>query len=148
MNRRNFVKAVVGVGAGTLVAGTGYVASTGFYDVVDRIVREELSYLSVNDSVYDAFMSDVKQQRAISHLGFQKEWFVRLHFMFGKSGTFFLPYRYKYEQYKSQIIGTFLLSTDFFYNNMDESKPISYVTLYHPYKNACSNPFSSLHYPV
>ena len=146
MKRRNFIKTIVGVGAGTLVAGTGYVASTGFYDVVDRIVREELAYLPISDSVYDAFMRDVKQQRAINHLGPQKEWFIRLHSIFGKSGTFLLPYRYKYEQYKSQIVGTFMLSTNFFSNGMDESKPISYATLYHPYKNACSNPFSSLYY--
>lgn len=127
------------------MAGTGYVASTGFYDAVDRIVREELSYLPINDSVFSAFMRDVKQQRAINHLGPQKEWFIRLHFLLGKSGVL-LPYRYKYEQYKSQIVGAFLLSTDFFYDGMDESKPITYVTLYHPYKNACSNPFSSLYY--
>lgn len=137
---------MAGVGAGTLAVGTGYVASTGFYDVVDRIVRQELAYLPISDDVYSAFMRDVRQQKAINHLGSEKEWFIRLHFMLGKAGASLLPYRYKYEQYKSQIVGTFLLSTDFFYNGMDENKSVAYRNLYHPYKNACSNPFSSLYY--
>ena len=137
---------MAGVGAGAAIAGTGYVASTGFYDVVDRMVRKELAYLPISDKVFDTFMRDVRQQRAISHLGKEKEWFVRLHFRLGALGSSILPYRYKYEQYKSQIVGTFLLSTDFFYTGMDETKPVRYKGLYQPYNNACSNPFSSLYY--
>ncbi len=146
MHQRNFVKTVAGVGAGTLAVGTGYVVSASFYDVVDRMIRQELAYLPVSDGVYRAFMQDVRQQRAINHLGAEKEWFIRMHFMLGKAGASLLPYRYKYEQYRSQIVGTFLLSTDFFYSGMDENKTLSYRSLYHPYRNACSNPFSSLYY--
>ena len=39
------------------------------------------------------------------------------------------PYKYKYNQYKANIIGDFLLSTDYFMNQMDNTKPLSYTIL-------------------
>jgi hypothetical protein len=146
MNRRNFIRTIAGVGTGTLVAGTGYVASIGFYDVVDRIVRRELHYLSISEAVFSTFIEDAKREKPFDYYGSEKQWFARFHFMSGKAGAYFLPYRYKYEQYCNEFVGVFLLSTSFFVNKMDETKPIVYTGLYQPYRNACSNPFSSLYY--
>lgn len=143
MNRRNFAKLLVGIGA---AASTGYVAFTDFYDIVDKIVRKELSYLPISDDVYDSFITDVRRERAINHFGTKKELFAQIHFMSGDSLGSILPYRYKYEQYQNDIIANFLLSTDFFQNKMDETELIRYVGLFHPYKRACSNPFSSIYY--
>ncbi|GAB3528950.1 hypothetical protein GCM10027443_07520 [Pontibacter brevis] len=42
---------------------------------------------------------------------------------------------------------TYLLSTDFFSNNMDESRTLKYVGLYSPHLKPCANPFSFIHYP-
>lgn len=134
------------MGAGAAVAGTGYVASTGFYDVVDRIVRKELSYLPINEDIFRTFIEDSRKEKPFNYYGPEKQWFARFHFMLGSMGAYVLPYRYKYNQYRDEFVAVFLLSTDFFLNKMDESKPIAYMGLYHPYKNACSNPFSSLYY--
>jgi hypothetical protein len=34
----------------------------------------------------------------------------------------------------------FLMSTDFFLHGADETRPVRYVALYHPYANPCWNP--------
>lgn len=36
----------------------------------------------------------------------------------------------------------FLMSTDFFLNGADESRPINYVMFYHPYRSPCWNPLA------
>ncbi len=41
----------------------------------------------------------------------------------------------------------YLLSSDFFRNKMDESKPVKFVAYYNPFKIPCANPFSALYYP-
>jgi hypothetical protein len=38
------------------------------------------------------------------------------------------------------IASRFLLSTDFFQNGADESRPLRYVTYYDPYRSPCYNP--------
>lgn len=42
----------------------------------------------------------------------------------------------------ADLCGRFLLSTDFFMNGADESRPIQYLTLYDPYHSPCFNPLT------
>jgi hypothetical protein len=143
MTRRDFIKIISGSG---IAIATGYLVVTDFYDVVDRLIRKELAYLRISYDVYDKFISEVRREKAINHFGKKKEWFIGVHFTLGEFISKILPYRYKYEQYQNDIIATFLLSTDFFLNNMNENRSIKYIGLYHPYKQACSNPFSANFY--
>lgn len=48
----------------------------------------------------------------------------------------------RYDARVEHLESTFLLSTDFFLNNADESKPVRYVRLYHPYVSPCWNPLA------
>lgn len=58
-----------------------------------------------------------------------------------------LPYKYKYTQYRAEIVGRFLLSTNFFKNKMDETEPILYEgVIYSPYQMPCGSPFSVNYY--
>lgn len=143
MDRRKFIKLIGGAG---VVTGVGYLGFSDFYDVIEKIIREELSYLPISEDVFSNFIEDVRKEKAFNHFGLVKELFVQAHYLAGSVGQYILPYRYKYSLHKSDIIAAFLLSTDFFYNDMDESKPLKYMRLYHPYKSACSNPFSSVYY--
>ena len=60
-----------------------------------------------------------------------------------------LPYKKKYDLWRNQIVGTFLLSTDFFTNKMDEKKPVVYSgRIWGPYSMSCMNPFSALFYKL
>lgn len=47
-----------------------------------------------------------------------------------------------YEARWDELATTFLLSTDFFLHGADESQPVRYVALYHPYASPCWNPIS------
>ncbi len=46
-----------------------------------------------------------------------------------------------------QMVNTYLLSTDFFTNKMDESGIVRFVALYDPYARPCSHPFNHVQYP-
>ena len=63
------------------------------------------------------------------------------------NGLFTLPYTVNYNAYRNKIVLIFLLSTNFFVNRMDESKPVYFTSVYDPYQIPCSNPFSNLFYP-
>src|SRR5262249_62178866 len=41
-----------------------------------------------------------------------------------------------------ELCGKLLLSTDFFMNGADETRPIRYVSLYDPYQSPCFNPLT------
>jgi hypothetical protein len=45
-----------------------------------------------------------------------------------------------YERQMDELCTTFLMSTDFFPRGADESLPVRYVTLFHPYLSPCWNP--------
>ena len=51
-----------------------------------------------------------------------------------------LPY---HRRSVSDVYKKFLLSTDFFSNGSDESKPVRFVMLYDPYLSLCYNPLKS-----
>jgi hypothetical protein len=46
------------------------------------------------------------------------------------------------EALEERICLTFLMSSDFFRNGADESKPVRYLSLYEPSKVGCANPFA------
>jgi hypothetical protein len=47
-----------------------------------------------------------------------------------------------YDEQWDDLATTFLLSTDFFLHAGNESLPVHYVTLFHPYASPCWNPIS------
>lgn len=46
------------------------------------------------------------------------------------------------EALEERICATFLMSSDFFKNGADESRPVRYLALYEPSKAGCTNPFA------
>ena len=60
-----------------------------------------------------------------------------------------LPFKTEYKAICDKIVEKFLLSTDFFLNKMDESRPIVFSgRIWGPYSTPCMNPFSALFYPA
>lgn len=119
-----------------------------FDTVLSKIIKNDLSHLKINDQLIEKFVQEAKKENHWQRKFFdwKKQYFMRIGFLIVDFWQGF-PYYYKYSQYKSDLIGEFLLSTDFFMNQMDSSKEIKYIGLYSPYKRACSNPFSNLYYP-
>lgn len=144
LSRRKFIiiliTSIIGVLAGNFLF-------LGFYHVVGRILSDQLRFLSLDTTAIDQFTLNAAREHYYQQkdFGWKKQLFVRIHHYF--SWIPVLPGREKYRQYCDFFIQDFLLSTDFFLNKMDESRRVSYVALYEPYKRACSNPFSNLYYP-
>lgn len=145
ISRRKFIKlillAVTAVLAGTLVI-------FDFNKVVVQMLKKDLVHLKINPDSFEKFVkeADEKDHWAGKFFDWKKKQFVRFGFIVDSLLPSF-PYKYKYVQYRSDIVGDFLLSTNFFMNKMDSSKTIDYIGLYNPYARPCSNPFSNLYYP-
>ncbi|MEQ8475978.1 hypothetical protein [Fulvivirga sp.] len=145
MSRRRFIF------LGLLSLITALFGSFYFYDfdtVLFKIIKKDLAYLKLSNQQIETFVLDAKKENHWERKFFdwKKQYFMRVGFMIVSFWNSF-PYYYKYNQYKSELVGDFLLSTDFFMNRMDVDADITYVALYNPYKRACSNPFSNLYYP-
>ncbi len=145
ISRRRFL-GYLGIG---FVAGiSGYVLYNDFERILFKILKKDLHQLSFDDSLIHTFIKDARENQHWEKKFFdwKRQYFLRFG-SFMDSMSIPYPYKYKYNQYKANIIGDFLLSTDYFMNQMDNTKPLSYIGLYNPYKRACSNPFSNLYYP-
>lgn len=125
----------------------GSVAIFDFNTVVIKMLKADLSYLKIDEANFERFVKEADQKKHWQNKFFdwKKKQLVRFSFLVDAILPTF-PYKYKYNQYRSDIIGDFLLSTDFFVNKMDTSKPVTYIGLYNPYMRPCSNPFSNLYY--
>lgn len=142
MDRRKFIT-VLGLGA---VASAGaYIAFPTFEETVRRILKSDLSKLIIEEGAIEKFISEIKEENPW-RFSDDKKYLIMGHYYLG-SDFLSLPYGAKNRQYRNYIVGTFLLSTDFFLNKMDSNKRIVYLGLYNPYKRPCGNPFSSMYYP-
>ncbi|HTF80812.1 MAG TPA: hypothetical protein VL947_03770 [Cytophagales bacterium] len=145
MNRRKFFKyAGIGAGAATIGGAVFYTTST-LKNLVTHILTEDLKGMQVTEQDIERFANDAAQ---INPWGYSD---VKVKFIaaYGKIDWKWLnlPYKYKYQQYRADIVGRFLLSTNFFREGMDEQKKIVYSgTIYTPYNFPCYNPFSNMYY--
>jgi hypothetical protein len=140
MNRRKFIiSAVLGLGGMALLFPS-------FHQTVKRILRKETSGLKVDEDSIDQYIVDAEKEQFFATFSHAKKLLIGLHTSSGFFGNL-MPYRNKYVQYRGQIAGHFLLSTDLFRNRMDVTKPVKYTGFYNPYRQPCSNPFSAIYYP-
>lgn len=126
------------------------VATISFFSfdtVVKKMLSKDLSHLKISEESFDKFVADANKEKHWQKKFFDwtKKQLVRFSFMIDSILPSF-PYKYKYVQYRSEIVGDFLLSTDFFMNKMDTKRTVNYIGLYNPYLRPCSNPFSNLYY--
>jgi len=146
-NRRQFIKLSI---AGVATAGVAYVgikAVTPFQKMIAEVLSADLKELKINSEDIIKFSSKAAETNPWGYSGTKVKFIALYHYLDKKWLP--LPYKYKYVQYRADIVGRFLLSTDFFKNKMDESKPINYLgTIYSPYNTTCSNPFTASYYKL
>ncbi|MEJ0031891.1 MAG: hypothetical protein WDO15_16620 [Bacteroidota bacterium] len=142
MKRRKFIKIGIGLSVVALVA----LLFPSFGQAIKRILRQDTDDLQVNDDAIDQYVEDARKERFLDTFSLTKKVLIIVHTYFGFLGGL-IPYRNKYVQYRGQITGHFLLSTDHFRNRMDVTKPVEYTGFYNPYRQPCSNPFSTIFYP-
>ena len=129
MKRRKFL-IVAGAGALITAVASGKFLMTSFEDSADTLIKRELGFLKLNDAGVKAFAADYAKA---------KDGFYKLTV----KGYSFLGIDSAQSGKVHQLISSYLLSTDFFANNMDESRVVKYVGLYDPYLRPCAHPFSS-----
>ena len=114
-----------------------------FKGVIIRILEEDLYGYKVKKKDFITFAEDSKNEHFYNFYSWRSLLLIKAHILIGNSWIK-LPFYDKYKYHKAKITSHFLLSTDFFVNNMDESKQITYLNFYNPYKRPCSNPFPHL----
>lgn len=145
MNRRRFLTLSIFSVLSAIALST--FAIYDFETVVLKILKQDLSYLKIKESDVERFLKEARDSGYWHRMHFdkKKKAFVIIFFLLPKIGW---PYQFKYYQLKAQLVGNFLLSTDFFINKMDEQAEISYVALFDPEIRPCQNPFSHFFYKL
>lgn len=145
MKRRKFI-GLLTAGAG-LAAFGGYVFFEKFETIVRKIIIKDTLSLNVSVAEIDKYLAAARRNKhLISNLPLSNQQLLKWHYYLDSSWLT-LPYNTKNTVDRSKIVGDFLLSTNFFANKMDASKPIMFISIYDPYQKPCSNPFSNLFYP-
>lgn len=128
MKRRKFL---IVAGAGTLITAlaSGKFLATSFEDSAEKLIKKELDFLKLDDAGVRAFAADYARAKD------------RLYKLTVK-GYSFLGIDSNKSGKVHQLISNYLLSSDFFVNNMDESRVVKYVGLYDPYLRPCAHPFT------
>ncbi|MDX1629013.1 MAG: hypothetical protein R3345_09965, partial [Fulvivirga sp.] len=106
------------------------------------IIKEDLKSLKIDVHVIDQFYHEAEEEGIwdMMFYNFQKREFLRWHYIFTNINIK-LPYFNKYQDFRSEIVGLFLLSTNYFVKPRKEK--IQYLAIYNAYKRPCFNPFSA-----
>lgn len=131
MKRRKFLT-IAGLGALIGAVASDKFMTATFESSTARLIKEELAFLQLDDEGVRAFTRDYAKLK-------HKEFKVIV------KGYSFLGIGSSLSGKVHHIVSTYLLSSDFFINKMDEKRVIKYVALYDPYRRPCVHPFSHLH---
>ncbi len=98
----------------------------------------ELSYLKLDKPGVEQFVDDYLRGHYIT---------TSMKAKFNLMSCYYLGVNATKSLTITKLVQTYLVSTDFFLNKMDESKTVKYINRNMPYKMPCYNPFSFLYYP-
>lgn len=118
--------------AGTVVTAlaSAKFLMTSFEDSAEHLIKRELHFLKLDDEGIKAFVKEYAAARDRYYKLILKSYGI-LRIDSNQSGKV------------HQLVSTYLLSTDFFEKNMDESRIIRFVGLYDPYLRPCAHPFAN-----
>jgi hypothetical protein len=132
MKRRKFLT-IAGIGGALAALASFKFITDPFESVAKKIIRSELDYLTLDEPGIDRFVADYTKLKDRNY-----KLMMKGYSLFGvnssRSGKV------------HQLVSAYLLSSDFFQNKMDQSKPVKYIGLYDPYLRPCAHPFSHIHY--
>ena len=130
MKRRKFLT-IAGIGGVIAAVASGKFLTTSFEDSISSLIQDELSFLKLDEQGLKDFSNDY----ALT---------VSRKFKLIVKGYSLLGISAQRSGKVHHLVSTFLLSSDFFINRMDESRVIKYVALFDPYLRPCTHPFSHL----
>ena len=149
ISRRAFIiSSTVGI---FTVATSAWTVKSGYLSTQDRITRiifaifeKRLSYLKWDKAQVMTFIKDFitypgnqEYLEKVRYLSFFYPLYVHTGWL--ESTSFATN---KIRNFEERIVTQFLLSTNFFREGADETKPVKYLYYYDPYKTPCQNPFA------
>ncbi len=142
MKRRKFLKVFSISTLSVTILGMVFIPS--FENVIKGIIKEDLQKKNPDHKVVDKFFKKADEEGIWERIFYtlEKREFLRLHYMFTNKFVT-LPYRNKYKDLRAEIVGLFLLSTNYFTKR--EEEVVEFIAVYNPYNRPCSNPFTSLY---
>lgn len=132
IKRRKFLL-FSGLGVLTAAVTSFKFITTSFESAAAAMIKRELGFLKLDEEGVERFVREYAKTKDTKY---------RL----AMRGYSFVGIKHTYSGKVNQLLSNYLLSTDFFMNNMDETKVVKYVGLYDPYQRPCAHPFSHLHY--
>lgn len=148
MNRRTFlVSSTVGVFA---IASGVWAIKAGYFNRRSRIANtifavftKRLAYLNWDEAEVLIFIQDFLNDprnkgllKKVNKLSFSYPIYAHTDWLERTSIAS------KIRSFEGKIATKFLLSTNFFWNDADMTKPVKYLGYYNPYLKPCQNPFS------
>jgi hypothetical protein len=115
-------------------------------NVVIAILKRRVGYLKTEPGSFDRFAEDyvhykrahARQLSKLSVAAFPLT-YVTLYRL--------LPMGHPLRRLEDNVVTKYLLSTDFFFHDADESREVKYLSFYEPSVTPCRNPFASLRKP-
>lgn len=128
MKRRKFLT-IAGIGGAIAAFATGKFFTTTFESSIAGLVRDELGFLNLDEEGLDRFARDYAKTASRKFKIIVKGYNL-LGIGASQSGKV------------HHIVSSFLLSSDFFTNKMDEKRVVKYIALFDPYLRPCTHPFA------
>jgi len=110
-------------------------------DILLAILRKHTARLIVKDEDLVAFVEAIKGRHEHSAT---LAWMGMLGPIYRHLDVFSLTreMRGKMRLLEDEVVGEFLLSTDFFHRGADEKRELRYLGVFDPYERQCMNPFA------
>ncbi len=120
------------------------VSTTDRAEMVALIVRKKLSYLKLDDEGVNAFARDAVQRLTQSENA-RLDWLRRVRPIYNSIDIYeYSSSAEKFDRFEERLAKQYLMSSDFFWNESDETRTVAYMSYYDPYAgSACANPFAS-----
>ena len=143
MNRRRLLLGGLGV-AGAVGIGTWGFGRMGAQSEIVAVLHRRLGFLNLDQDGLRRFAKD--QVSALLNKRMPTWNRLRYHFLSAVAPSFKRYYRStdkrsRIARAEDSLVSTYLLSSDFFQNDADESRIVRYIAFYDPMR-ACGNPFA------
>jgi len=144
INRRKFFISIVLSGM-SLYTGGWWVFKCRKKDPTDltiAIIRKKLNYLKIDKKEIVAF-ARVHRTQMPEDLCYYASWAGIFAPLYSIMDIFkYAPYSRQFRKFEEYTMMQFLLSSDFFINNADESLPVKFREYYDLHEQECENPFA------
>ena len=143
LSRRNFLFSLVAGLSATLGGGWWAFSSTREdpLKIIAGILKKNLPYLKLEERGVTSFSIDFYRNRPIPIDYLAKwGWIGSLNTIFEIFDDSLLKKNQKL--FEENIVQQYLMSSDFFFHDADESRIINYLGYFDPYNKTCTNPFA------